>query len=126
LISGRRLRQIAVLLSLIVLLWNIHIFKYAWVNQYPPEDIATTSIMLSLLPAAILIIALRIYRGEDTRMFRIMLGVMSMTYAWEFIADPWSVSLRMSMNLPLMPLIIYNLIGAVFLVIAVIAFKRVE
>jgi hypothetical protein len=125
-LRGGTLRQIAIIASLVILLWNIHIFMYAYAGGYPPEDAVVTAVMLSLLPASVLLIALRIFRGRDTRMFRVVLGVLSLTYAWEFIADPWSVSLRMSMGLPLAPLIAYNLIGTVFLVIAVLAFRRVE
>ncbi|MEM2512736.1 MAG: hypothetical protein QXU81_00225 [Candidatus Bathyarchaeia archaeon] len=118
--------QIVVVASLLIIFFNAKILAAAIRDEYPEEGVLYTSIMLSLLPAAILFVALRIFRGKDTRMFRIMLGVISMTYAWEFIADPWSVSLRMNMGLPLLPIIIYTVIGTVFLLLAVLAFRRVE
>jgi hypothetical protein len=115
-----------ILASIIIIILNLRIYSYASMNQYPPEDQVWTSIILSFLPAAVLIIALQIFRGRETRLFRVAIGVISLSYAWELIADPWSVSLRMSLGQSLMPMIIYTAIGTVFLLIAVIAFRRVE
>ena len=119
-------RNWLILASLIIIFLNVRVIRYALRNEYPPEDPMWTSILLSLLPAAALIVALKIFRGEDTRLFRVAIGVISLAYAYEFMSDPWSVSLRMGLGLPLLPVIVYTLIGTVFLVIAVVAFRRVE
>ena len=121
-----RYKDLLLIASVVIVLVNLRIASYALIGSYPPEDPTFTSVMLSLLPAAILLIALHLFRGSETRLFRVVIGVLALTYAWEFIADPWSVSLRMSMGMPLAPLIVYTLIGAFFLAIAVIAFRRVE
>lgn len=58
--------QASVLGSLVILLLNVSIFGYARIGEYPPENVVYTAILLSLLPAAILILALYLSKGPQT------------------------------------------------------------
>ena len=113
-----------IVLGALVLIWmNFNLFTLV-MGGGTPEDTAYTAVTLSLLPAAALILALVMLRGES-KLFKVGVGVMAMSYAWEFIADPWSVTLRMDMGLSLTNIMIYNAVGSIFLIIAVLAFKQV-
>jgi hypothetical protein len=106
-----------------ILIFNIRIFIFAYEGAYPPEDYLYTAVMLSLLPAAVLLIAVRLLRGPGDRMFRMMLGFLSASYAFSFMSDPWSVSFQMNQGADMMPMIIFTIIGTIFLLIAVFAFR---
>jgi branched-subunit amino acid transport protein AzlD len=123
-INAKMLKTFLIVAAAVVLVLNYRMLPFIQAGEYPPEGDVYVSIVMSLLPAAILIVVLRLFRGGG-RTFNVMLGVLAMSYAWSFISDPWSVSLRMGMGLDLMPMLIYTVIGSVFLFIAVYAFKQV-
>ena len=120
--NPERLKPFLLVAAAVLILLNYRMLFFIEAGEYPPEGDLYVSIVMSLLPAAFLIVGLRLFRGGG-RMFNVMLGVLAMSYAWSFISDPWSVSLRMGMGLSLMPMLIYTVIGSVFLFIAVYAFK---
>lgn len=118
------MKPLLLIIAAVIIVLNYRMLPFIQAGDYPPEGDVYVSIVLSLLPAAILILGLRVLKGGN-KTFNVMLGVLAMSYAWSFIADPWGVTLRMGMGLDLMPMLIYTVIGSVFLFIAVYAFKQV-
>jgi uncharacterized membrane protein len=117
------LRNTILLAGVIILIFNIRIFIFAYEGSYPPEDYLYTAVMLSLLPAAVLLIAIMLLRSSDNRMFRVMLGFLSISYGFSFVSDPWSVSYQMNLGADMMPMIIFTIIGTIFLSIGIFAFR---
>lgn len=123
--NSKTLQTFALIAAVIIIILNYKMLPFMQVGDYPPEGELYTSVLLSLLPGALMVLAVK-FVGKSNKFFKTMIGVLAMTYALSFIADPWSVSLRMGMGLDIYPMMVYTIIGSVFLFIAIYAFKGIR
>ncbi|MBO3809648.1 MAG: hypothetical protein FGF50_08660 [Candidatus Brockarchaeota archaeon] len=118
--------NLALAVSVAVLVLNVPLFLGVFTKGESPYSEVPSGILLSLLPLALIVVLFAVFKRRESRLLWVALGVISLTMAYEFLADPWSYGLRAQLGLPIQPLLIYTLIGLMFLIIAVFVFRRVE
>ena len=122
----KQVLQIFVLLAIFILIIDVGLYSEILTTGETSIDINMAGILISLLPLSIILLILMRSGSGGSRLLWVAIGVITLTLAWEFLSDPWSISLRAGMGLSLQPLLIYNLIGLMLLIVAIVVFRRAE
>ena len=112
--------------SILIVALNVPLIASVFTEGTSPYGVEATAIIFTLLPVAVLALIFMRLKGPKSRLFWVAMGTVFLVMAWELLADPWSIDLRMRIGHPLAAIFTYSLIGIGFLIIAVFLFKKVE
>jgi len=113
-------------LSVVIFILDILIYYDVLTDNALPFafTVEEMSILISLLPLALIVIMCLLYRGEaETSVGRCRCNNVDARMGIP-CGSVWGISLRAQLGQPLKPLLVYNMIGLILLAIAIFVFRR--